>query len=42
VVLGKRLPSTGVDVQVFEELFEAVFETFLLPPHPNREGYSTT
>ena len=30
VVLGKRLPSLVVDVQVFEGLFEAVFEPFLL------------
>ena len=30
VVLDKRLPSTGVDVQVFEGLFEAVNESFLL------------
>lgn len=29
------LPSTGVDVQSFVGLFEAVFETFLLPSKRN-------
>ena len=34
-VLGKQLPSAGVDIQVYEGIFEAVVETFLLPAVPN-------
>ena len=33
------LPSTGVDVQSFVGLFEAVFETFLLPSKRNACPY---
>ena len=35
-VLGNQLPIAGVDIQVYEGIFEAVFETFLLPAVPSR------
>ena len=34
-VLGNQVRSAGVDIQVYEGIFEAVFETFLLPAVPN-------